>query len=332
MYVAASAICSDRVAQLCCPVFHRGLPCKIYVFDEAALVGSSNLTYGGLRSNREATLLVEDSEDLDEVRRLFLELWESAQTLTPDKLKAFAKVHVRPAFQDGNPRYADAVGGKVEPPNIRVKSGRPNAARMFAEQLRRQVYEQYKPAFTEVLETIRQGNYRRSDLENLGVAYETNRFLNWVRLTQAPGDSWTQVPLRPNREERVSEVTRLAQEWVRAETNQVPHDYTDMLRATQRVFGTAESIDSASKDDLSEGLSSLHAFLEQLRFVKGGREKLVPFFWSENNNDVGRVKKSLLRWYTAMAISSSDCMIWFTIRHGGWSTSERSALWNCLGR
>ena len=183
----------------------------------------------------------------------------------------------------------------MEPPNIRVSSGRPNPARIFAEQLRRQVYEQYKPAFTEVLETIRQGNYRRSDLENLGVAYETNRFLNWVRLTQAPGDTWAQMPLRPNREERLSEVTRLAQKWVRAETNQVPHDYTDMLRATQRVFGTAESIDSASKDDLSEGLSSLHAFLEQLRFVKGGREKLVPLFWSENNNDVGRVKKSLTR-------------------------------------
>jgi hypothetical protein len=275
--------------------FTGGFHAKIYVFDEAALVGSSNLTYPGLHSNREATLLVEDSEDLDEVRRLFSELWENAQTLTPDKLKAFAKIHVRPAFEDGNPRYADAVGGKVEPPSIKVNSGRPNATRMFAEQLRRQVYEQYKPAFTEVLETIRQGNYRRSDLEDLGIAYETNRFLNWVRLTQAPGDTWAQVPFRPDREERLSEIRRLAQEWVKADKNQVPHDYTDMLRTTQRVFGTAESIEGALKDDLSEGLLSLHAFLEQLRFVKGGREKLVPFFWSENNNDVSGVKRSLSR-------------------------------------
>ena len=80
---------------------------KIYVFDDAALIGSSNLTDGGLCSNREATLLVEDSDDLDEARRLFLELWESAQALTEDKLEAFAKVHVSPAFLDGNPRYAD---------------------------------------------------------------------------------------------------------------------------------------------------------------------------------------------------------------------------------
>lgn len=172
---------------------------KIYVFDEAALIGSSNLTEGGLCSNREATLLVEDSEDLDEARRLFLELWESAQTLTPDKLRAFAKVYVKPSFPDGHPRFADAVGGKVEPPNIHVNEGRPNAAGMFVEQLRRQVYEQYRPAFMEVLETLRQDNLRRSDLEYLGIAYETNRFLGWVRLMQAPGDNWSVATARQPR-------------------------------------------------------------------------------------------------------------------------------------
>ena len=57
------------------PYFTTRFHAKIYVFDDAALIGSSNLTDGGLYSNREATLLVEDSEDLDEVRRLFLELW-----------------------------------------------------------------------------------------------------------------------------------------------------------------------------------------------------------------------------------------------------------------
>jgi hypothetical protein len=68
-----------------------------------------------------------------------------------------------------------------------------------------------------------------------------------------------------------------------------------MLTTARRVFGTAESIDIASKDELSQGLLSLHAFLEQLRFVKGGREQLAPFFWSENSNDIDRVKKSLTR-------------------------------------
>lgn len=268
---------------------------KMYVFDEAALIGSSNLTEGGLCSNREATLLVEDSEDLDEARRLFLELWESAQTLTPDKLNAFAKIYVKPSFPDGNPRFADAVGGKVEPPNIHVKDSSPKAARVFAEQLRRQVYEQYRPAFMEVLEALREDNLRRSDLEDLGISYETNRFLSWVRLTQAPGDNWSQTPLRASREGRLQAIRLLGQEWVKAEKSQVQQDYSEMLKTVQRVFATADSIDNASKDELTEGLLSLHAFLEQLRFVKGGRENLAPFFWNENKHDIGRVKKSLSR-------------------------------------
>lgn len=268
---------------------------KIYVFDEAALIGSSNLTEGGLCSNREATLFVEDSEDLDEARRLFLELWESAQTLTPDKLRAFAKIYVKPSFPDGHPRFADAVGGKVEPPNIHIKEGGPKAVRMFVEQLRRQVYEQYRPAFMEVLETVRQDNLRRSDLEYLGIAYETNRFLSWVRLMQAPGDNWSQSPLRASREDRLQEIKLLGQRWVRSEGSQVQPEYTEMLKTVQHVFGTADSIDNASKEDLSVGLLSLHAFLEQLRFVKGGRENLAPFFWNENKHDVARVKKSLTR-------------------------------------
>lgn len=181
---------------------------KIYVFDEAALIGSANLTDGGLYANREATLLVDDSDGLDELRRLFVELWEEAAALTPDKLNAFAKVYVPQGFPNGNPRFADAVGGKVEPSNIGVDRAK-GAVRMFIEQLRRQVYEEYKPAFSEVLETLRIGNYRRSDLEDLGIAYETNRFLNWVRLSQAPGDEWAQGPLRPVQEERLQEIRRL---------------------------------------------------------------------------------------------------------------------------
>jgi hypothetical protein len=268
---------------------------KIYVFDDAALIGSSNLTDGGLCSNREATLLVQDSDDLDEARRLFVELWESAQTLTPDKLRAFARVHVKPPFPNGHPRYAEAVGGQVQPPNIKVNSGRPTSTRMFLEQLRRQVYEQYKPAFTEVLEIVRQNDYRRADLEDLGIPYETNRFLNWVRLTQAPGENWAHAPLRAAREDRLNEIVRLGQEWVKADKNQVPRDYVEMLRTAKRVFATPESIDGVSQEELSEGLLSLHAFLEQLRFVKGGKENLAPLFWSENENDVERVKKSLTR-------------------------------------
>jgi phosphatidylserine/phosphatidylglycerophosphate/cardiolipin synthase-like enzyme len=65
--------------------FTRRFHAKIYVFDEAALVGSSNLTDGGLKADREATMCLDQPDDLDaieEIRALFVELWESAHVLT----------------------------------------------------------------------------------------------------------------------------------------------------------------------------------------------------------------------------------------------------------
>lgn len=38
---------------------------------------------------------------------------------------------------------------------------------------------------------------------------------------------------------------------------------------------------------------SLHAFGEQLRFVKGGEANLPPAFWGQNGDDVGKVKRTL---------------------------------------
>jgi hypothetical protein len=69
---------------------------KIYVFDDAALLGSSNLTDGGLMSNREAVICLDQREDIEaveEVRGLFLELWESAQVLTIEKMHSNRRMH-----------------------------------------------------------------------------------------------------------------------------------------------------------------------------------------------------------------------------------------------
>lgn len=38
---------------------------------------------------------------------------------------------------------------------------------------------------------------------------------------------------------------------------------------------------------------SLHAFSEQLRFVRGGTPSLPIVFWRENNEDVDKVRKTL---------------------------------------
>ena len=165
---------------------------KIYIFDDCALLGSSNLTDGGLKSNREAVICLdqpEDAEAVEDVRTLFLELWEAAQVVTEEKLDAFARTHklMRQQTPDADAEIESAVT-RSAPPNIDVQSRKKSKERIFLEGLRREVYEQYRPAFSEVTAILEEQEFRRNDLTELGPAYETNRFLNFVRLTYAIGD------------------------------------------------------------------------------------------------------------------------------------------------
>ena len=66
------------------------------------------------------------------------------------------------------------------------------------------------------------------------------------------------------------------------------------LRLVQSVFGMPEAIQAASKEQLTEGLLSIHAFREQLRFVKGGEPALPSAFWAANNQNVEKVKRTLI--------------------------------------
>jgi hypothetical protein len=275
----------------------RRFHAKIYLLDDAAMVGSSNLTDGGLLSNREATICLDQSEDLEaieELRSLFLELWTDALVLTTDKLKDFTAIHaqLRRIGPDPDALIEKAVG-KAEPININVESKMKTPERKFLESLRQQVYEQYRPAFSEVARLLQENQFRRTELEDVGGANETNRFLNWVRLTYAPGDeTWQTAPLR-SEEERRAEILRLGQEWMTTDESRIPKDYIDWLHIVQSVFGTSEAIAAASKDRLAEGLVSLHAFNEQLRFVKGGAAELPNAFWDANSQNVSKTKSTL---------------------------------------
>jgi hypothetical protein len=132
----------------------------------------------------------------------------------------------------------------------------------------------------------------RKNPDSVGRANETNRFLNWVRLTYAIGDeSWQSAPVRAEAERR-SKIVDLGKEWTTTPNSKIPTDYIGGLHSVRKIFGTTEAIESASADDLMHGLLSLHAFSEQQRFVKGGRAAIPGAFWAANS-DIGRVKKTL---------------------------------------
>ena len=275
-----------------CPIkyYTQGFHAKLYVFDDTALVGSSNLTDGGMKFNREATILIRDANQFDELKDLFEQLWDGARVLTKETLEVFASKHAHlskiPNTRDD---LLEASVGKWTPGmGGEIKSGES----AFLESIRNQVNE-YRVAFGEVRDTLQQNQLLRSEFVEFGSALETNRFLNWLKLTYAPGDEdWNVTPPRPQ-SERIEEIVRMGREWLSTKNTKVPNDYLEGIRIVKRVFSSKDSIDEASKGELSAALMGIFAFHDQLQFVKGGQAMMVPFFWSENDGDVERVKRTL---------------------------------------
>lgn len=275
----------------------RRFHAKIFIFDNFAMVGSSNLTDGGLRSNREAVVCLDRDEDADtiaEVKALFIELWDSAHVLTDHVLEKFRHTYfaVTKQARDADKQIEDAVG-KAEPHNINVGSHTQSRERIFLEGLRRLVHEQYRPAFNDVTNALTESNLHRPELMNLGEAAATNRYLNWVRLEQAPGDElWRSAPTLPDHD-RHDRIVRFGKEWQATKKDRISPEFVDWFNKVKTIFSSPETLDDAGQEDLTEGLKSLHAFSEQMRFVKGGRVNLGPTFWSANDNDVERVRRTL---------------------------------------
>jgi hypothetical protein len=270
---------------------------KIYIFDDCVILGSANLTDGGLSSNREAAICLDQPEDfqaIEEVRALFLELWEQAKVMTPAIQEAFAR-----AWRTGQPRgpgpdeLIEEAVGRAEPRSITVGSEARSKERLFLDGLQRQIYEQYRPAFSEVSNVLSENGFRRPELEVIGLANETNRFLNWVRLSYVIGDeAWRAAPqLSPA--QRRERLLHLGAEWANTTNNMVPATYVGWLRTVDQTFGSHAALGAASKEQITQGLLSLHAFTEQLRFVKGGLAALPAAFWAANNDDVERVRRTL---------------------------------------
>jgi hypothetical protein len=272
--------------------YTRRFHAKMYVFDNCALVGSSNLTDGGMHSNREATVFLEQIDQLQDVKALCEELWGNAPVLTEEVLQIFERSN------QGFGKYMDPSLkietdlGRQEPPNISVGSGKKSSEYLFLQALYRRVYEQFKPAFDEVTGTLSKDGMHRSEWSGVDRASETNRFLNWVRLTHGAGNDWQKFPALTKKDELQSSIMALAREWATTSDPRITHDYFSNMEFLRRVFSSKLALNSASRDDLSKALMGVHAFEEQIRFIKGGYSAIIEFFWKENDEDVERVRRS----------------------------------------
>ena len=134
------------------------------------------------------------------IRVVYSELWEDGHELTTEKLKTFFKVRARQRREgpDYDAEIEEAVG-RAEPRSIDVDSRVRSRKRVFLEDLRRE-FGEYRRAYTEVDDVLERTNCGVLISRTFLPAFETNRFLNWVRLTHVKGDEAWQTALIRNRE------------------------------------------------------------------------------------------------------------------------------------
>jgi HKD family nuclease len=276
--------------------FTDGFHAKVFLFDGVAMLGSANLTEGGMASNREAALVLDqpgDEERILDIEIFFAQVWDSAEVLTLQVFKQFKDAWDK-ASRLANPDAPFQVLRAVEPPTVLSGSGRKSARQYFLSSLQKLIYEEYRPAFEEVSGVLRERGLRRPEFVELGLTVETNRFLNWVRLEHAIGDAaWQDAPQRSEKD-RQHLVGEFATQWITTTNPHIPDDYFELLAELSKVMGTPESIRASNHDQLAHALICVHAFKQQMRFTLGGEGALPTKFWELNHGDLSRVQDSLV--------------------------------------
>ncbi|WP_116827330.1 MULTISPECIES: phospholipase D-like domain-containing protein [Pseudomonas syringae group] len=287
------------VAEPNCTVhyFTDGFHSKVFIGDDnQAMLGSANLTQGGLIQNREATITLDQPHDEARIAALllhFAELWDDAAIMTSAELSKFRLVWESAKKLPSADALFDKGLVPVTPTNVLVGSEKKSPQRLFLADMQKLIYSQYMPAFREVASFLQSGGYRRPELASLDISAETNRFLNWCRLTLILDDeTWKEAPtLDPAG--RLTKLVAIAQEWVETRDPRIESGYVSSQNLLHQVFGSPEAIGQSSQDLLTEGLLQVHAFSELLRFTRGGLAQLPIAFWKDNGGDVIRVKASL---------------------------------------
>ena len=273
---------------------------KLYIIDDVALVGSANLTTSGMTSNREVsvTLRRERDEAFTSLPGIFDELWTYADVLTPEVVDSFEAVKQKHSSASNRKAFDDALESiivNVEPPSVVVGSRKISRERNFIQSFNRKYDEVLIPYHNELMEVAQSAGFGRPEYKGEDPQIEMGRFLGWVRLVHGPKDKWRENSLCEDNE-RKRRISDYVAEWQSASDIKAG-DATNAeaeianIKRIRSDFGSEASIDALAYDDLFDTLLGCHAFLEQLRFTKGGLDGLRVEFGKRNS--LRRVKETL---------------------------------------
>ncbi len=260
---------------------------KFYILDRLAMLGSGNLTKAGMSSNREIMVTL-DSEDeiFDELPAYFDELWDSAGVLSDPVLQHFTKWHKSSAHVP----ESDVVEGidPYSPPTINVATQSTTRERTYLESFRRSYLETILPAYRELKSVYNPDQVRHPAFNEFAVEYEIDRFLNWAKLKYTTDDNIQDFPQLDEEKRRLRIADHVAI-WLH-ENVEFDQERLERLDKLRMMFATPDRLEQVSMEDLTDALLGCAAFLEQLRFAKGGMPALVSLF--QKDNDLPALKKT----------------------------------------
>lgn len=275
---------------------------KLYIIDDAALVGSANLTSNGLQANRELSVVLRQDRDpaFYALPRIFDELWNDADVLSEDILRQYErafKTREKPEDENAFERFIHKFVKPAAPRSVVVGSVDKSRERTFIQTFRRKYDEILVPAHDEILQVAQKNGFGRPEYSGQDPQIEMGRFLGWLRLTQGGGDGWRETELLGNATDRAKRIGQYVKLWqstddtVKGDMYHASAEIENISNIRNYLCDEGE-LKKLSYDNLFNYLTGCHAFLERLRFVskeigKGlsGLERLRIDFQAKNTRE-----------------------------------------------
>lgn len=261
---------------------------KVYIFgNELALVGSGNLTDGGLNGNAEAALSIPgDNPVFDDVVRLFQSYWDTARPLDRQTLLSF-RIAV-----DSEPRHTSTLSkrlrdalGDVEPPNTLDLTKRPKTTEhVYGGQFRkdRQIFDS---AFSHLRARYVRKRIRKVPEDILPLRLEIDQFLSWLREKHAVGESYLEQPELDGHDIELH-VDRYLDEWMDAKYAHLDDGTAaESYQKLNNAFGSSDAIRSLEAEEIAEALCELNSVRERRRYFAGSLAGLRRAFLEANDRD-----------------------------------------------
>ena len=304
---------------------------KLYIFEnEAAFVGSSNLTDSGLLTNQELNVQINyDNPAFEELNKIFSEYWEYANPLTKEDLSKYKLIWNN--LVDINLKAEQNIEkriGNICYPNIRrPDKDKKDKKQIFHEKLLKR-YQNFLNKFDNLREIYLKIGQRKISEEKLPLRIEIDQFLNWIRKTKAQGNTYENAPTRKN-PDLTNFIIDNIQDFLKTE-------FSDIIEVSQKRYplisknlSSSSKIDSLTEKELLTTISNIHAFAARFRYY-GSIEQMLETFLEDNGLEkIKLTLKNLLFGQGDFRNRIVECIFnpKYELRHFGTSCIEETFGW-----